>query len=285
MPGFHHEITVELFQNEPQLVLKLLRHAGASPNLGRLVTVSLADSNLSDRDPEKIKNMFADNVFVFRGSVRTIAVVAEVQTGSPDQERKLKWPAYAANTRVRHGCDTYLLVFATSKEASRDSAKTIWMGHPGWNLTPLMTGIGQTPGMPESGGAYAPELTLLRIITGDHELDTHDGRMFALAALKLASPARLERYTRYLKRLAPPQARKPLEDLMKTVWKDDFVDGLLDQGRLADAQEKLLRLLGKRFTVPAAIHEQVDGCGDMNQINTWFDRAITAESLDEVFTQ
>lgn len=285
MPGIRHELTVEIFQNEPLLVLMLLRRAGVSIRLGPDVTPVLADSNLSDRDPEEIKSMFSDNVFVYRdGGKKAVAVVAEVQTGSPKHSRTLKWPAYAANARARHDCDTYLLVFATSHPAARDSAKAIRMGHPGWVLTPLITGIGRTPGLPEAGGAYAAELTLLRIATGDLRLDTHEARMFALAAVKQAAPERLSRYTRYLKRLAPPAARRPLEDLMKTMWRDDFVDGLLDQGALTDARAKLLRLLEKRqFAVSEKIREGVEQCADMSTIDTWFDRAIDATVIEEVF--
>ncbi|MGH3171508.1 MAG: hypothetical protein ACRDN0_37315 [Trebonia sp.] len=158
------------------------------------------------------------------------------------------------------------------------------MGHPGWNLTPLLTGIGRTPGLPVEDGRFAPELTLLRIITGDLKLDTHDARMFALAAVKLAPLEHLERYTRYIKQLAPPSARQHLEILMKTIWKDAFVDGLLDQGRAEDARQKLLQLLDRRFGVTDSIRERVEGCRDLAEINAWFDRAIDAKFLDEVFS-
>jgi hypothetical protein len=72
---------------------------------------------------------------------------------------------------------------------------------------------------------------------------------------------------------------------MKTVWKDDFVDGLLDQGRLADAREKLLQLIDSRLSVSAVVRERVEGCADISKINTWFDRAITAKSVKEVFAE
>jgi hypothetical protein len=35
-------------------------------------------------------------------------------------------------------------------------------------------------------------------------------------------------YSKYIKKLAPPQARPHLETLMKTVLKDAFVDGWFD---------------------------------------------------------
>jgi hypothetical protein len=80
---------------------------------------------------------------------------------------------------------------------------------------------------------------------------------------------------------------------MRSELKNAFVDGLLDQGR-AEGQaeglaqghiEMLLHLLGKRFTVPVSIRSRVMACTDTTQISTWFDRAITATSLDEVFAK
>ena len=105
--------------------------------------------------------------------------------------------------------------------------------------------------------------------------------MLAVTSAGFAPPVRFERYTRCIRALAPPSAREPLETLMKTVLKDAFVDGLLNEGRA----EMLLRLLGKRFGVPESIRGRVETCTDTAQINIWFDRAITATSLDEVFTE
>jgi hypothetical protein len=132
-----------------------------------------------------------------------------------------------------------------------------------------------------AGQALRPRLLLLNVITGDLALDTHEARMLAVTSAGFAPPVRFERYTRCIRALAPPSAREPLETLMKTVLKDAFVDGLLNEGRA----EMLLRLLGKRFGVPESIRGRVETCTDTAQINIWFDRAITATSLDEVFTE
>lgn len=225
----------------------------------------------------------SDNAFVFEASGRRVAVVAEVQTDPPDEDRRMSWPAYIANTRRRHRCDTLLLVFAIKPATARSAAKTIRTGHPGWDLVPLLSGVGRTPGVPAGGGRFAAELILLRVITRELALDSHDARMFALTAIRSAAPERIPRYSKYIKKLAPPHARPYLETLMKTVLKDAFVDGYLDQGRLMEARENLLHLLGKRLGVSAEIRERVEKCADIAEVNTWFDRAITAESEAEVF--
>lgn len=288
MPKIRHEAVVEILQNEPRLVLSLLAYSGMHLPFGSQVGVTLGDSNLSDRAAdgnEYLRSLFSDNVFVFEEDRRRVAVIAEVQSDRPDERCSLSWPAYVANARRRHRCDTLLMVFAVTKDAARGSAKPIRTGHPGWDLVPLISGRGRTPGTPPAGGRFGAELALLRIITHELTLNTHEARMFALAAVQSAPPERIARYTGYLKALTPQSVREPLETLMKTVFKDAFVDGLLDQGHLRGVRQKTLQLLDKRFSVPEDVRKQVEECTDIAKIDAWFDRAISATSLEEVFAE
>jgi hypothetical protein len=72
---------------------------------------------------------------------------------------------------------------------------------------------------------------------------------------------------------------------MKLELKDDFIDGMIDQGHLRGARQMMLQLLDKRFSVPEDIRKRVEECADIAKIDVWFDRAITATSLDEVFAE
>jgi hypothetical protein len=121
-------------------------------------------------------------------------------------------------------------------------------------------------------------LVLLRIITRELTLGTHDPPMFALTAIQPAPPERIPRYSKYVKELAPPSVQKSSETLMKTVLKDAFVDGLPNQGRA----EMLLEFLEMRFNVPDDSRERVERCDDEEQIKTWGRRVPTAASVDEV---
>jgi hypothetical protein len=175
------------------------------------------------------------------------------------------------------------MVFAITKDAARGSAKAIHTGHPGWDLIPLVSGIGLTPGTPSDDGRFAAELVLLRVITRELTLNTHDARMFALTAIRSAPAERIERYTRYLKALVPASTRGSLETLMKTVLKDDFVDGWIAQGLAQGRAEMLLDLLEMRFSVPEDIRKRIEKCNDTNQIKTWHKRVLAATSLEDVF--
>lgn len=105
--------------------------------------------------------------------------------------------------------------------------------------------------------------------------------MFALAAVRSAPPERIARYIKHLKALTPQSVQKPLEALMRIELKDAFVDGWLNRGRA----EMLLKLLERRFCVPASTRKRVETCNNTVQIEIWFDRAISASSLSEVFEE
>jgi hypothetical protein len=128
----------------------------------------------------------------------------------------------------------------------------------------------------------------LRVLTGDLDLTSHEARMFALRTIADAPAELLPGYTRIIRALTPKSARAALEELLRTVLKDPFVDGLLDQGRIegiAKGEAKmLLRVLDARFDVPAAVRSKVAACTDTGQIEIWFDCALTAATIDEIFT-
>jgi hypothetical protein len=76
---------------------------------------------------------------------------------------------------------------------------------------------------------------------------------------------------------------------MAIAFKDDFIDRLKAEGKAegeAVGQAKmLLRVLAARgFHVPDHVRQQVLACTDPAQQEAWVDKAVTAPSLDDVFT-
>jgi hypothetical protein len=270
---------VEVLRGEPQLLALLLGRLGVRLPPGAIPDVK--DSDLSSRDPDLIKILLADNVFVFQGLGKRLAVVFEVQASRPDPSRKLAWPAYLTVARAIHGCDAILCVIGLSAAAVRDSRKTIRTGHPGFELTPRVTGHGLMPILDTP--ALGPGLTVLNVMTRDLDLASHDARMLVLTILAYAPPEQRDLYTRYIRAVVPQRVRKALEELMKTVIKDPFMDGLIDRGKAIEAASMLLRYLEARWDVPESIRQRVTDCTETAQLEAWFDSAIPAKSLDEVF--
>lgn len=59
-----------------------------------------------------------------------------------------------------------------------------------------------------------------------------------------------------------------------------------DEGRAQGEAKALLRLLERRaVNVPEEAQERIRACTDIDQLDRWFDRAVTAESAEELFAE
>jgi hypothetical protein len=279
MPKVRHEAVVEVLRTEPGLLALLLEGLGVALPSGAIPET--ADSNLSSRDPDLLKTLIADNVFLFKGLKKTIAVVFEVQSGRPDKKRRLAWPAYLATARAVYQCDAVFCVVGLSADAVRGSLRVIRTGHPGFDLVPRVTGYGLLPA--PGGPEFGPALAVIKVMTRELDLTTHEARMFALMCLASAPDHIRERYTRYVRAVVPWPVREEMNKLMAIVIKDKFMDGLIAKGKALEAASLLLRLLSSRFEVPEERRKQVEGCTDAGCIEKWFERALSATTLDQVF--
>jgi hypothetical protein len=55
------------------------------------------------------------------------------------------------------------------------------------------------------------------------------------------------------------------------------------QGKAIEAARMLLRFLDSRFDVPDKRRKQIEDCTDAGRIEAWFDQALAATTLDQVF--
>jgi hypothetical protein len=137
-------------------------------------------------------------------------------------------------------------------------------------------------------------------VTGALDLESSQDRVAVLNAIAGAAVADRARYTGLILALASDQARAALEVLMVTAHKETLVDRLLAEGRTEGRAEGraegeargraegeavlLLRVLQARgLEVPGDVRDMITSCGDTAQLEAWFDRAISAASLDDVF--
>jgi hypothetical protein len=293
MPSIAHEAAVELLRRNPQLASALLASAGVLVPAGAVAV--LADSNLSVPEPTELR---ADVVTVHEDVGRKIVIVTEVQKDPPDGAKRRAWVAYLALAQVEHECDAALVVIALRGRTARASGRPIPTGHPGFVLVPIVIGPDTTPA-PDGPGAeqVSAELAVLAVLTGALDLGDAATRRLVLQAIARLDAGRREIYTRLIRVTAAPSVRRALEELMATVFRDEFVDGLLDQGRAEGRAEgeargraegeaaMLLRVLAARgFTVPDSIRQRVQACTDVARLEAWGDRAVTAGSLEEIFT-
>jgi hypothetical protein len=296
MPSIAHEAAVELLHRNPQLAATLLASAGV--RIPAEATAILADSNLSVPEPTELR---ADVVTVHDGLDGRLAIVTEVQKDPPDVGKRRAWVAYVALAQVEHKCDAALVVIALRERTAHASGKPIATGHPDFVLKPIVIGPASTPAADAPGTEPASaELTVLAVLTGALDLGDPAVRQVVLQAIAPLDAERRETYTRLIRATASQAVRQALEELMATVFKDEFIDGLLDRGRAQGKTEgraegktegraegeaaMLLRVLAARgFTVPDDIRQRILSCTDLAQLEAWGDRVVTVNFIDEIF--
>ncbi|ASF12370.1 hypothetical protein NBRGN_046_00210 [Nocardia brasiliensis NBRC 14402] len=285
MPSLRHEAPLELLRHNPLLAAALL--AGTGIPLAADTRATITDSNLSTCEPPEY---LADAVTLLEGAHGKLAVITESQSAPPKRRKRRAWPAYVAVAQAQHKCDAVLVVITDSPATARACRRTVRTGHPGFDLTPIVIGPHNTPAPNSSAFRTAtPELTVLASLT--HALDLDDDATRRMVLDNLADLDRETRntYTRFVRHAASDAATKALEELMaSSIYRDEFMDGLLDQGR-AEGEAKgeaksLLRILAvRRFTVPDDLHTRIMACTDTEQLESWIERAVVAESLAAVF--
>jgi hypothetical protein len=96
-------------------------------------------------------------------------------------------------------------------------------------------------------------LLLLAVLTGRLDLSDHETQMLILTVLRTLKHTGVENfagYTRLIRCLAPPTARNALGELMKITFpRDDFIDGLIDEG-MAHALLRVVAARGFEIYVP-----------------------------------
>ena len=86
------------------------------------------------------------------------------------------------------------------------------------------------------------------------------------------------------------QERDHIRDqLLARARADDAIVGAAYTGSLGTGpgdrwSDTDLVLAVRGFTVPDDIRQRVQSCADLAQLEAWGDRAVTAESIDEIFT-
>jgi hypothetical protein len=144
----------------------------------------------------------------------------------------------------------------------------------------------------------SPYLVLFNAVIGAVDLNTEEGRALVVGAITAtgADGARFRSLCDIILGIASDAAHEHLEELMGITYKSKFVDGWYQQGRAAGEAEgiaqgeakrgatDILRILKSRGLSPTrAQRELIESCENLGQLDTWFDRALTATTVAMVF--
>ncbi|MBG6088126.1 hypothetical protein [Actinomadura viridis] len=299
MPSIEHEMPLEMVRNRPALAPELLR------TLFDLkipeADVSLGSETYNDCDPTEFR---CDATIMMGDPVKPdLGIIFEVQM-KPSKRKTYTWPAYMATLRARKECPVTLLVLCPDRATAARCAEWIDTGHPGWVLKPLVMSLADIPAVTDPGKAREmPELAALSALAqGGGPLGRPVLEAFC-AGLEVTASDVKAKYYDYIASHLPEAARKILEDIVATStyqFQTDFLresqakgkaEGMAEgmakgmaKGKAEALAEAVLRVLARRDLVPSEEERgRITSCTDLELLEVWHDRAITAESVEELF--
>lgn len=278
MPSSLHELLVELLRSRPALVAELLALTGAQ--VPAHDEVELSSAEVSDAIPAEYR---ADNVVVLRsGGTAVYAVVGEVQR-SRDDEKPYTWPVYQAGVRRRWRCPTAVLVLCPDSAIAAWANRTIDLDLLGSQICPRVLGPADIPVVLDAAQAAAdPELAVLSAVAHGDDPARIQVIDVGVAALSGLDPDRRVTYLGTIfAGLTTALARAHLEDLMNSiVANSELVQMFEARGRAA----MVLRILAARgLEVDEDVRARIQGCVDIPQLEAWGDRAVVANSTQDLF--
>ncbi|MCY9783718.1 hypothetical protein KIK06_07410 [Nocardiopsis sp. EMB25] len=293
MPTIEHEFLVELFQNAPDLAPRLVSHvfgiqvpsyAAARLECGNLndvlPTEYTADSVITLRDPARVRTLGK------RRSDATAAIIVEIQQGK-DQGKLLSWPVYLTTLRARLlGAPTYLVTLCPDRAVAAWASQPIPMGHPGYDLQPLVIGPDEAPVVADPVEiGRSPELGVLSaLVHSAARPELVDGLMEGLSKI---DPDRAANYTQFVMALLDGAAKERMEAIVASAiyeFSTPFTEQYVAKGRAEGEAAAILEVLDERgIAVGDEVRERVTACTDQEQLQAWVRRAVRVETAEELF--
>jgi hypothetical protein len=297
-----HEAPLELIRQHPALAVDLLR-AFTGLTVSDQADIRLGPNSLNAIVPAE----FTADAVVIASDPDTgdpqVVVIVEPQ-GRDDETKRYAWPAYLANVRSATKCPTAVLIVICPDPREADKCRqVIAMGHPGWDLLPIVIDPLHAP----AADGADPYLTLFLACLPALDMADRAVARRVLDAIRNsgASDADRKRLTAIILKRASAAARQILEALMITTeYKDEFIErhvnegiekGLAEglaqgiaqgreQGAVSAKRTDILQVLGVRDLHPTKKQlARVAACTDLLTLDRWFARSLAATTAAEVF--
>jgi len=213
----------------------------------------------------------------------------------PDPRKLYTWPLYALAARARYECPFVVIVVTPDPATARWAARPIDLGNTaqyrvhviGPEAVPEITDAAQATGN--------PSLAMLSVMAhgqGDPATAVRIATAAAAAIQQLPEDKRLL-YSALIETALSEVARKAFEMLPETQQflsesqRRSFAKGRAEgksEGKAEGKAEAVLRILGKRaIAVSDEQRQRILACGDVDALDCWLDRALTAAAADELF--
>jgi hypothetical protein len=291
MPSSRHDAINEFFTDDPGVVVEALSEF-LGIKLPNNLPVRVEDTQFNDRPSTDFR---ADAVITV-GPPRNPAhaIIVEIQQrGSLEKRRQI--PRYAAMAWLTLRCPITVLVVCPSTAAAAWYRKPVETNLPGYTFAADVLGPEEIPVLTDPKEITAnPNLAALKMMAHGHLEDVREVFVKGLEGLPYDYAMK---YYGHVQRMTAGQTGRKLEELVKetTVYSDlvrehqalgEARGQALGEARgqaLGEAKALLLTLSARGISVSEEARTRITTCEDLGQLDTWVRRAVTAESVEDLF--
>jgi hypothetical protein len=217
----------------------------------------------------------------------TIALTVEIQL-TLDDDKPYSWIPYLGAQYHRLHVPAYLLVVTNDPTIAAWAAGPFRAGH--LTLTPWVLGPDDVPAITTLDQARKSlDMALFSgIVHGREPIAVPIGLVLRQALDEAPDDVGLYYWDAFLASLTDT-VRKELDMLLPTFqprsdWsKEIFAKGLAEGRAKARIEDTLFLLAARGFSVDAKLRRRITRCTDLVVLDSWFQRAATAQSLDAIF--
>lgn len=308
MVGSPHEAMHRLIQDNPGVFARVFRALGLP--FGDPAEVAVLTNDLTEIRPLERRVDTLLRITTMREGSFLLLVEAQ---NKKDPDKPSAWAYYLAHLHEKYRLPVVLLVVCRDTATAGWATEPIAIGLPQWTsitVHPLVLGPHNVPIVTDPAVAATDvPLAVLSAITHAkdrsidailktlaealHELDNEeDVHVFAeLTELGLGATRAAKTWSQLMSVDLSFYRSRTSQRLRAEGRAQGRAEGKVEgraegkvEGRVEEVIGKTLRLLDARgIAVSDSDREHIQGCVDLEVLDRWFDRAITAADIDEVF--
>ncbi|MBT2390817.1 hypothetical protein J7E87_15650 [Streptomyces sp. ISL-1] len=295
MVSSSHEAMHRIFQKDPGVFSRTFRTLDlplADPD-----TVSLMPTDLTEIKPlERRVDTLLRIDTVMDGSY-LLAVEAQ---GRKDPDKPASWAYYLAYLHTKYRLPAVLLVTCQDRGTATWASGPFVFGPDYWpmlTIRPLVLGPHNVPVLTDARTA-AKDIALATLSAITHGRDANADAILRIhaAALRTVDEETAEFFAELTELgLGSAPAAKTWRHLMTVdlaFFRSETSERLRaegrvlgrEEGRIQGRAEDILRILERRgIETPDTVRDRVTSCTDIDTLDTWFDRALTATTAEDLF--
>ncbi|WP_069166371.1 hypothetical protein [Nocardia altamirensis] len=295
MVSSQHEAMHRLFQHDPGTFARAFRALHLPfPDPTEVILLS---TDLTEPTPVERR---ADTVLRIETATGPFLLLVEAQS-KEDATRPPAWAYYLSHLYAKYTLPTVLLVVCQDKTTAEWATGPLTIGMEQWPslvVRPLVLGPHNVPSITDIDTAKS-DIPLATLSAITHAKDPDVNAILKTLAAALRSVGDADDHDIFAELTEQGLANSPALKYWRTLMTMDLsffrsetsqalrAEGRAegrDEARAETRAEYIVRLLdGRGVDVPDQARARILACQDNDRLDHWFDRAITANTVDELF--